>query len=269
MFTDSHAHLDGPRFAEDRAATLLRAKAAGVDSILLIGSGDGPGTLACAIRLVEQHSSPENPALYATVGVHPHEASKVKDPDYDELVQLAKHERVIGWGEIGLDYYYDHSPREVQQRVFIRQMELAQAARKPIIIHNRPSQDSDNAWQDCLALIRKHWAASGLGGVLHCFTGEWPHAQSALEMGFMISFAGNVTFPKAENIRDVARQTPLERILVETDCPYLAPVPHRGERNEPAYVVETTKYVAKLRGIGEKEFADATSDNFRRFFSLG
>jgi TatD DNase family protein len=268
MFIDSHAHLDGPRFSEDRTAVLRRARAAGVEALLLIGSGDGPGTLDCAIRLVEEFSSSESPELYASVGVHPHEAAKVRDEHYDELTRLARHERVVGWGEIGLDYFYDHSPREVQQQVFARQMELARAAVKPIIIHCRPSQNSDNAWQDCLALVRKHWAASGRGGVLHCFTGEWEHAQAALEMGFYVSFAGNVTFAKAENIRDAARRVPADRLLVETDSPYLAPVPHRGERNEPAFVIATARYVAGLRGVSEQELAAATAANFRRLFGI-
>lgn len=268
MFIDSHAHLDGPRFAEDRGEVLRRARVAGVEAILLIGSGDGPGTLDCAIRLVEEFSSPACPELYATVGVHPHEAEKVRESDYAELARLAQHGRVVGWGEIGLDYFYDHSPREVQQQVFTRQMELARAAGKPIIIHCRPSQASDNAWQDCLALVRKHWAASGQPGVLHCFTGEWEHAQAALEMGFYISIAGNVTFPKAENIRDAARRVPADRLLVETDSPYLAPVPHRGQRNEPAFVSETARYVAGLRGVSEQELATTTAANFRRLFGL-
>ncbi len=268
MFVDSHAHLDGPRFRDDREAVLRRAAVAGVSTILLIGSGDGPGTLDCAIRLAESLAGPDSPALYATVGVHPHEAAKVREGDYDELAQLARHPRVLGWGEIGLDYYYDHSPRAVQQEVFIRQMELARAAGKPIIIHNRPSAQSDNAWQDCLALLRRHWAAAGLGGVLHCFTGEWEHAQAALEMGFLISFAGNVTFPKAQNIREVARQAPLDRILIETDCPYLAPAPHRGQRNEPAFVVETGRALAELRGIAPEELAAATAANFQHFFRM-
>ncbi len=142
-----------------------------------------------------------------------------------ELEQLAKRPKVIAWGEIGLDYFYDHSPREVQRQVFVKQMELARAAKLPIVIHCRPSEGSDDAWQECLGLISQHWAGSGLGGVLHCFTGNWAHAKRALDLGFMISFAGNVTFPKAQQIRDAAKEVPLDRMLIETDCPYLAPVP--------------------------------------------
>ena len=143
--------------------------------------------------------------------------------DFDELERLARDPKVIAWGEIGLDYFYDHSPRDVQQRVFVRQMEMARAAKLPIIIHNRPSDNSENAWEDLFRLLREHWAGSGLGGVLHCFTGTVDHARAALDLGFMISFAGNITYPKAQNIRDAASMTPLDRIFIETDSPYLAP----------------------------------------------
>src|SRR5947209_3867333 len=187
MLVDSHAHLEGPKFDSDRAEMLERARAAGVVNILAIGSGTGPGTLDCAIRIAEQHDW-----IYASIGVHPHEAKLATENDYVELEQLARHPRVIGFGEIGLDYYYDHSPREVQQEVFIRQMEIARAAKLPIIIHSRPSDNSEKAWDDTLQLIREHWAPSGLGGVLHCFTGVQKHADAALDMGFMISFSGNV-----------------------------------------------------------------------------
>jgi TatD DNase family protein len=175
---------------------------------------------------------------------------------------------VIGFGEIGLDYYYDHSPREVQQNVFIRQMEIARAAKLPIIIHCRPADNSENAWEDCLRLIQEHWASSGLGGILHCFTGEKKHANAALDMGFMISFAGNVTFPKAENIRDAARSVPEDRFFIETDSPFLAPVPYRGKRNEPAFVATTAAKIAELRGKTAEEIGAITAQNFFRFFRL-
>jgi TatD DNase family protein len=263
MLVDSHAHLEGPRFDFDRAEMLERAKAAGVKAILAIGSGTGPGTLDCAIRIAEQHDW-----IYASIGIHPHEAKLATDGDYAELESLARNRRVIGFGEIGLDYYYDHSPREVQQQVFIRQMEIARAAKLPIIIHCRPSDNSENAWEDTLQLIREQWASSGLGGVLHCFTGEEKHANAALDMGFMISFAGNVTFPKAENIRQAARQVPQDRIFVETDSPFLAPIPYRGKRNEPAYVAMTTAKIAELRNMTPEDVGAITSDNFFRFFRL-
>lgn len=263
MYIDSHAHLDGKRFDSDREQVLQRARAVGVETILAIGIGDGPGTLDCAIKLADRY-----PQLYATVGIHPHEAQLATDAALEELEQLSKHPKVIAWGEIGLDYFYDHSPRDVQARVFIRQMEQARAAKLPIIIHCRPSENSENAWDDTLQLIREHWGSSGLGGILHCFTGGPHHARAALELGFLISFAGNLTFPKAEGIREVAKQVPLDRVLIETDSPFLAPAPHRGKRNEPAFVVEVAGKLAELRGLTPEEVGAQTSVNFSRFFSL-
>jgi TatD DNase family protein len=263
MFIDSHAHLDGERFDEDRSAVLTRARDAGVDTMLLIGSGTGPGSLDCAIRIAADHES-----IYATVGIHPHEAQLATDPDFDELAALAQHPKVIAWGEIGLDYFYDHSPREVQKSVFLRQMELARAAKLPIAIHCRPSENSENAWNDTLSMIEEHWEFSGLGGILHCFTGTLEQMRRALDLGFMISFAGNITFPKAQPIRDAAKEVPLDRMLIETDCPFLAPVPYRGKRNEPAYVVEVARQIAELRGLSREDIGRQTSENFRRFFSL-
>lgn len=263
MLVDSHAHLEGLRFDPDRAQMLERARAAGVSNILAIGSGTGPGTLDCAIRIAEQHDW-----IYASIGIHPHEAKLATDNDYAELESLARHPRVIGFGEIGLDYYYDHSPREMQQQVFVRQMEIARAAKLPIIIHCRPSDNSDNAWQDTLQLIHEHWASSGLGGVLHCFTGEQKHAAAALDMGFMLSFAGNVTFPKAENIREAARTAPEDQIFIETDSPFLAPIPYRGKRNEPAFVAKTAEKIAELRGKRADEIGSITAQNFFRLFRV-
>jgi len=263
MFIDSHCHLDGPRFDSDREQVISRAREAGVMNMLAVGTGDGPGTLDCAVKLSERYEM-----VYATIGIHPHEAQLAKDSDFDELERLARNPKVIAWGEIGLDYYYDHSPREVQKTVFVRQMDLARAAKLPIVIHCRPSENSDNAWEDCLTLIEQHWKSSGLGGVLHCFTGARSHAKRALDMGFMISFAGNVTFPKAQQIRDSALQVPLDRILIETDSPFLAPVPHRGKRNEPAFVKEVARQIGELRGKSMDEIGSQTSKNFYSFFSL-
>jgi TatD DNase family protein len=263
MLVDSHAHLEGPRFDADRAETLQRARDVGVTNILAIGSGTGPGTLDCAIRIAEQHDW-----IYASIGIHPHEAKLAAEADYQELETLSRHPKVIGFGEIGLDYYYDHSPREVQQQVFILQMEIARSAGLPIIIHCRPSDNSENAWEDTLRLIHEHWAPSGLGGILHCFTGEQKHANAALDMGFMISFSGNLTFPKAENIRAVAKSIPEDRLLIETDSPFLAPVPHRGKRNEPAFVAHTAEKLAEVRGKTAGEVGNITAQNFWRFFRL-
>jgi TatD DNase family protein len=169
---------------------------------------------------------------------------------------------VIAWGEIGLDYFYDHSPRETQQKVFREQMELAARAKLPIVIHCR------DAWADCLRMMEEVWRPTGLGGILHCFTGTLEDALRGVEMGFLISFAGNSTYPKTQNLRDVAKALPFENILIETDCPYLAPPPYRGKRNEPAYVAEVARTLASVRDLPADEFAARTAGNFRRFFRL-
>jgi TatD DNase family protein len=254
---DSHAHIDFPHFAEDRDAVLDRARAAGISTLLAIGSGPGPEKLDCAFPFAEQHDW-----IYATVGVHPHESKDVTPQHLETLSKLAKRPRVIAWGEIGLDYFYDHSPRDVQQRVFLAQMELAHQAGLPIIIHCR------DAWTDCLSMLEKHWRPTGLGGILHCFTSTLEGARRGIEMGFLISFAGNSTYPKAQNLRDVAKELPLENILIETDSPYLAPQTYRGKRNEPAYVVEVARTLATVRNCSPEEIAVATTGNFRRFFGL-
>jgi TatD DNase family protein len=263
VFVDSHAHLEGERFDADRAEVIARAREAGIERIVAIGSGTGPGSLDCGIRLAEKCDF-----IYATVGIHPHEAKLATDADFEELEQLARRPKVIAWGEIGLDYFYDHSPRDVQQQVFLRQMELAQAAKLPIVIHCRPSEGSDNAWEECLTLIQQHWSSSGLGGILHCFTGTWEHAKRALDMEFMISFAGNITFPTAQQIRHAAQQVPLDRMLIETDSPFLAPVPYRGRRNEPAFVKEVARQIAELRELTTEEAGGHTTRNFYNFFNL-
>jgi len=263
MFVDSHAHLDGKQFDSDREQVIARAREAGVQTLVAIGNGDGPEQVDCGIRLAEKYDF-----IYATLGIHPHEARLADESAYQNMERLAKHPKVIAWGEIGLDYYYDHSPREVQREVFMRQMELAAQAKLPIVIHCRPSEASDDAWQDCLELIRAHWAAKGLGGILHCFTGTWAQAKDALDLGFMISFAGNLTFPKAQQIRDAAREVPLDCLLIETDSPYLAPVPHRGKRNEPAFVKETAGKLGELRRMTAAEVGEQTAQNFYKFFKL-
>lgn len=269
MLVDSHCHLEGPRFATDRAETLKRAADAGVEALLAIGNGAGPDDVGCAIELAEEFDPlTKPPRIFATIGVHPHEARLVENRHYELMSSLAKDPRVIAWGEIGLDYHYDHSPRETQRAVFLRQCELAAAAKLPIILHCRASDNSTNAWDELLVLLRDAWAKHGLGGVLHCFTGMPEHAQAALDLGFMISFAGNVTYPKATNIQQVAKEVPLDRMFIETDSPYLAPIPHRGKRNEPAFVAETAQFIAKLRGISVEEFGRATTENFYRFFRI-
>jgi TatD DNase family protein len=263
VLVDSHAHLEMEQFSGDRELVLERARDAGVATIVAIGSGTGPGSLDCGIQLAGQHAF-----IYATIGIHPHEAKLATDADFEELARLAKQPKVIAWGEIGLDYFYDHSPREVQRKVFAQQIELARTANLPLVIHCRPSNNSDNAWAECLDLIGKQWARRGLGGILHCFTGTWEHAKRALDMNFMISFAGNVTFPKAQLIRDVAKQVPLDRMLIETDSPFLAPMPYRGQRNEPAFLKETARQLGQLRGLSTEEMGRLTARNFYSFFSL-
>ncbi len=270
MFIDSHAHLEGTRYDSDRDDVLARAKQAGIEAYLAIGNGEGPATADCGIRLAEKYNGQEQyPEIWASVGVHPHEASLANDAADAQLLQWARHDRVIAWGEIGLDYFYDHSPRDLQKAVFVRQMELAQTAKLPIIIHCRPSDNSENAWDDCLALIAEHWVPTGLGGILHCFAGKIEHARRGLEMGFMVSFAGNVTFPKAQPIRDAAAFVPLDRMLIETDSPYLAPIPHRGKRNEPMFVTEVARQIGELRGMPTDAIGAQTVNNFRNFFNLG
>lgn len=254
---DSHAHIDFPQFADDREAMLQRAREAGVGTLLAIGTGPGPEKLDAALPYAEQHNW-----IYTSVGVHPHDAKEVTPQHLDELARLAQHPKVIAWGEIGLDYFYDHSPRDVQAVVFRSQMELAHRAKLPIIVHCR------DAWDDCLSLIERHWKPTGLGGILHCFTGTIDHARRGIDMGFLISFAGNSTYPKTQNLRDVAKELPLGGILIETDAPYLAPQAYRGKRNEPAYVAEVAKSLAAVRNLPPEEIAAATADNFRRLFRI-
>jgi TatD DNase family protein len=268
MLVDSHCHLEGAKFDADRQAVLDRASAAGVAALLAVGNGTGPGTFDCGIRIAGGDYGPVAPRIYTSVGIHPHEAKLADDAALAELVRLAAHPKVVAWGEIGLDYWYDFSPREVQRAVFVRQMELARAARKPIIIHCRDAKAGGDAWSDALRLLRLNWAGAGLGGILHCFTGTLEQMQAGLDLGFLISFAGNLTFPAAEAIRTAACQVPLDQMLIETDSPYLAPIPHRGRRNEPAWVAEVAACIGQLRSRPAEEIGTLASDNFHRFFHL-
>jgi len=256
---DSHAHLEFAQFDADRETMLDRARAAGVETILAIGSGTSPAErLDAAIPFAERHDW-----IYATVGVHPHDASAATEEHFARLDELARHPRVIGWGEMGLDYYYDHSPRDVQKHVFRRQLAQARAAKLPVIIHCR------DAWADCLEILEQEWRSAGIGGIFHCFTGTIEEARRGLDMGFLVSFAGNVSYPKNRQIRDVAREIPLDRMLTETDSPFLAPQGRRGKRNEPAFVVEVAQILANVRDLAAEEVAAATAANFRRLFKLG
>ncbi len=266
---DSHAHLDSERYDEDREAMLERAYLAGVRTILSIGIGDGPETMHGALELARAYAGRDGlPRIYATAGVHPHEAKLADEAVLKNLDALLAEPEVLACGEIGLDYFYEHSDREVQKAVFGRQMEIAAGRRKPIVIHCRPSNGSNDAWDDTLTMLDHDWKGTGLGGILHCFTGEWDHARRAMDMGFLISFAGNATFPKAQPIRDVMALVPLEKMLIETDAPFLAPAPNRGKRNEPAWVAQVAAQVGEVKQLSAVEAAAQTAENFRRFFGL-
>ena len=247
---DSHCHLDDRQFDEDREAAIARARAAGVETMLAIGTGNGPPDLEAAIRLAEEHDS-----IYATVGVHPHDAAKASEETFARLEALLKHPKVRAIGEIGLDYHYDFSPRDVQRAVFERQLLLAATAGLPVVIHTR------EAWEDTISTLRANCQGEG---IMHCFTGDAAQAREALDLGFHLAFGGVLTFPKAGSVREAARITPIGRLLVETDCPYLAPAPMRGKRNEPAFIVETVRRLAEIRGCDAEEIAGATTANFER-----
>jgi TatD DNase family protein len=269
VLVDSHAHLDSPRYDADREELLQRAWQQGVRTILSIGIGDGPDTMQQALELSKRYAGkPRIPRILATAGIHPHEAQLADQAALQKLDGLLANPDVLAVGEIGLDYYYDHSPREQQKQAFAQQMEIAAARRRPIIIHCRPSDGSTNAWDDTLAMIENNWMGTNLGGILHCFTGEWEHARRAMDGGFLISFAGNVTFPKAEGIRQVAAKVPLDRMLIETDAPFLAPLPHRGKRNEPAWVGRVADKLGEVCGVPAELVASSTANNFFRFFGV-
>jgi TatD DNase family protein len=266
---DSHAHLDSARYDHDRDAMLERAYAAGVRGILSIGIGDGPATMHRALDLVRALKDRKGiPKIYATAGVHPHEARLADETAMEKLDGLLTEDGVLACGEIGLDYFYEHSDRDVQRMAFGRQMAIAAGQQKPIVIHCRPSVGSTDAWDDTLEMLDRNWKGTGLGGILHCFTGELRHAQLAMEMGFLISFAGNVTFPKAQSLRDVTAEVPLEKMLIETDAPFLAPMPNRGKRNEPAWVARVAEQVGEIKGISTEEAALRTMENFQKFFGV-
>jgi TatD DNase family protein len=250
---DSHCHLDSSEFDADREEVIARALEAGVEYMVAIGTGNGPPDLEAGIRIADRYAP-----FYATVGIHPHDAAKAGQADFDRLAELLFHPKVIALGEIGLDYHYGFSPRATQTSAFVRQMEIAAVAKKPIVIHTR------EAWDDTAALLEQHWKPHGIGGIMHCFSGGPIQARRALDLGFYLSFGGIVTFPKALDVQAAAREAPAERILMETDAPYLAPVPKRGKRNEPALIVHTARKLAELRGQSLEELSQLTSENFRR-----
>ncbi len=259
MFIDSHCHIDGPEYDADRAEVITRADEAGVTAMVNVGTGDPhSGVFERAVELAEEQSQ-----IYAAIGVHPHDARLFDDAAEQRLMNLARQsKRVIAWGEIGLDYHYDHSPRGTQREVFRRQLRLARELKLPVVIHSRAADD------DTMAILTDELTNYPRAGVLHCFGGTLAMAQAAIELGFCISFAGNLTFKKAEDLRDIARELPLGRLLIETDCPYLTPVPFRGKRNEPARVIETARCLAEIHGKEVDEIGQITSENFLRLFQL-
>lgn len=259
MFVDSHAHIDGAEYDQDRDDVIARARDAGVVAVLNVGTGDpNAGGFERTIALAEQHQD-----IYAAIGVHPHDA-RLFDERAEATIRrlIEQSRRVVAWGEIGLDYHYDNSPREVQRDVFRRQLYLARELSLPVVIHSREADD------DTIRILGDELAGYDRAGVLHCFGGDLAMARSALELGLMISFAGVVTFKNAHALREVARQVPLDRLLIETDCPYLTPVPFRGKRNEPARVVEVARCLAGIHGVEISDIGRVTSANFARLFRI-
>ena len=255
MFIDSHAHIDGHEFDADRQQVIERAKAAGVSTILNVGTGDPHSdSFERAVELGKTHES-----VYTAIGTHPHDARLYDDAAEGKIKNLINNKHVIAWGEIGLDFHYDNSPRDVQVEVFKRQLRAARECDLPVVIHTREAES------ETIEILRNEYDGSG---VFHCFSGSMDLAQRAIEIGFMISFSGIITFKKAEELRAVAKQVPLDRLLIETDCPYLTPIPYRGKRNEPAYVVEVARCLSMLHSVDIEKLARVTGENFNRFFGL-
>ncbi len=254
---DSHCHIDDARFTDDRDATIQRALDAGVTKMIAIGTGDALPDLESGIRLAEKYEP-----MYATVGIHPQFAKDAQEEHLNRLPELLRHPKVVAMGEIGIDYYWKPVALEEQHRLFLRQLEMAADARKPIVIHTR------DAWEDTFTLLEQHWDSTGLPCILHCFTGGPNEAKLANERGYYVSFSGVVTYPKAIDVHEAARLIPIDRLLVETDSPYLAPIPYRGKRNEPSYVVYTAEKLAELRGQDFASVAAATTSNVHRVFGI-
>jgi TatD DNase family protein len=269
LLIDSHAHLDSERYAEDREAMLGRAFEAGVDAVLSIGIGERAAEMHQALEICREFNGrPGMPRLYASAGVYPHNTPEMDDAVQAKLDGLLAEPEVIACGEIGLDYYHEGAAHEVQRAGLIRQLEIAAARKRPILIHCRPKEGATDAWDHLFEVLEEHWKGTGLGGVMHCFGGGWEQARRSLDLGFLVSFAGNVTYPKAQELRDVAARMPLDGILVETDAPWLPPLPNRGKRNEPAFVAQTAQVLAESLGVDVDEIAAATTKNFFRLFGL-
>ena len=253
---DSHAHIQGPEYASDIAAVLQRAREAGVESIIVVGGAGDLTSNGAAVALADSY-----PRLHATVGMHPHDAKDVGEEAMEKVEKLTANPKVIAVGETGLDFYYDHSPHDVQRRVFARFIAMARKIRLALVIHER------NAHKDVAELLR-HEGGGETRGVIHCFTGDYDAARTYLDLGFYLSFTGIITFKNAGPLRDVVRKLPLERMFVETDSPYLTPVPFRGKRNEPAYVRYVAATVASAKGLTLEEVARETTSNVRELFRM-
>jgi TatD DNase family protein len=259
MFVDSHAHIDGAEFDLDREEVIQHARDAGVSVILNVGTGDPHGgVFERAAEFGAKH-----PSIYTAIGTHPHDAGKYDQSVEDKIRSLlTSGKRMVAWGEIGLDFHYDNSPRDIQMEAFRKQLHAARELDLPVIIHTREAED------ETIKILREEYTDADRKGVFHCFTGTAKLAQQALEQGFMISFSGILTFKTAEDLRQTAQQVPLDRLLIETDCPYLAPIPYRGKRNEPAYVVEVGKCLAKLHQTDVEDIAQRTTQNFSTLFGV-
>jgi TatD DNase family protein len=274
LLIDSHAHLDSPRYDSDGEAILIRARQAGVGLVLSIGIGEGPAEMHQALGLCREfngrrQNGADFPRLFASAGIYPHNTTEADEVALAKLDALLAEPEVIACGEIGLDYYHEGAPHNMQRAGLIRQLEIAAARKRPILIHCRGTNESTDAWDDLFLVLEERWRPTGLGGVMHCFGAGWEQARRSMDLGFLVSFAGNLTYPKAEPLRDVAARMPLDGILVETDAPWLAPALHRGQRNEPSMVVETAQVLAGLLSVTPDEIAAATTTNFFRLFHLG
>ncbi len=256
MLFDSHAHVDGPEFDADRAEVLARARAAGVQRMVVIGAVGDPSSAERSVALAES-----DPNIWATVATHPHDVDKMTDEWWAVHERLAPHPRVVAIGETGLDYFYDHSARETQKVAFARFIELARKVGKPVVCHIRDAHDDARA-------ILKEGRAGELGCVIHCFTGTPEDAAAYAELGYYISFSGIVTYKTAQGLRDAVPLVPRDRLLIETDCPYLAPIPRRGKRNEPGFIVHTAEVVATCAGMSFEDLAAQTVQNTCRVFGL-
>jgi TatD DNase family protein len=269
LLIDSHAHLDSPRYSDDRSEMLSRAKEAGVGAVLSIGIGENPSEMHKALDICRRfNGAPGMPRLFASAGIYPHNTPEADDAAFSKLDNLLAEPEVIACGEIGLDYYHEGAAHDVQRAGLVRQLEIAAARKRPILIHCRPKDGETDAWNHLFLALDTYWRHTGLGGIMHCFGGGWEQARRSLDLGFLVSFAGNLTYPKAQPLRDVAANMPLDGLLVETDAPWLAPAALRGKRNEPAWVTQTAQTLAESLGVSADKIAEATTQNFIRLFNL-